>query len=171
MIKHHITVVYIFSKITVPVIENVCRCTYYASTITTSEYLMKFSGFVLSAVVLASSVSYSNDVAAARITDNGICKAALALTLNKSPRTINAVGLKGPKVLLSLKSKNKDKWEYSCRVNNKTVDLDGRKKRQDAFVDGLITYDVMRGKQKIAVTRDKKASGVTRKTYRFEELR
>jgi len=132
---------------------------------------MKFSGFVLSAVVLASSVSYSNDVAAARITDNGICKAALALTLNKSPKAINAVGLKGPNVLLSVKNMKKDSWEYSCRVNRKTVDLDARRKRLDKFVDGMITYDVLRGKQKIAVTRDKKATGVTRKTYRFEELR
>ncbi|QUM76340.1 hypothetical protein HWV00_08980 [Moritella sp. 24] len=132
---------------------------------------MRFSGFVLSAIVLASSVSYSNDVSAARISDNGICKAALALTLNKSPKAINAVGLKGPTVLLSLKSMNKDKWEYSCRVNKKTVDLDARKRRMDAFVDGVITYDVLRGKQKVAVTRDKKATGVTRKTYRFEELR
>ncbi|GIC77547.1 hypothetical protein [Moritella sp. F3] len=132
---------------------------------------MKVSGFILSAVVLASSASYSVDVAAARMTDNGICKAALALTLNKSPKAINAVGLQGPKVLLSLKNKNKDKWEYSCRVNKKTVDLDARKRRQDAFVDGVITYDVLRGKQKVAVTRDKKATGITRKTYRFEELR
>jgi len=132
---------------------------------------MKFSGFVLSAVVLASSVSYSNDVFAARISDNGICKAALALTLNKTPKAINAVGLKGPNVLLSLKSMKKDKWEYSCRVNKKTVNLDARKRRQDALVDGVITYDVMRGKKKVAVTRDKKVAGVTRKTYRFEELR
>ena len=132
---------------------------------------MRFSGFVLSAIVLASSVSYSNDVFAARISDNAICKAALGLTLNKTPKAINAVGLKGPTVLLSLKSMKKDKWEYSCRVNKRTVDLDGRRKRQDAFVDGVITYDVLRGQQKVAVTRDKKATGITRKTYRFEELR
>jgi len=132
---------------------------------------MKFSGFVLSAVVLTSSVSYSHHATAARLSDNAICKAALALTLNKSPKVINAVGLKGKNVLLSVKNMKKDSWEYSCRVNRTTVDLDARKKRLDKFVDGVITYDVKRGKQKIAVTRDKKAAGVTRKTYRFEELR
>lgn len=132
---------------------------------------MKCSGFVLSAIVLASSVSYSFDATAARISDNGICKAALALTLNKSPKAINAVGLKGPNVLLSVKNMKKESWEYSCRVNRKTVDLDARKKRLDKFVDGVITYEVLRGQQKVAVTRDKKATGVTRETYRFEALR
>lgn len=132
---------------------------------------------VLASVVLiaVNTFSISNVQAATGFNAEQLCKAGLALAIDKQPRGIKATsGKSNQRVLLSLKDGNND-WDYRCDVNrgNRTIKLEARElKRNDKFLGQAIRYDVADAKRSVKVTMKKrKGSGVTSESYTARQLK
>ena len=132
---------------------------------------MKLKTIVISTFVLSLTAASAQASVVKRFTDREICKAGLAMALNKSPQLINAVGVTGANIFLAEKSRNRDDWEYRCEVNKETIQLDARNnKRKDVLIDGIITYNINKSKKVIEVKKKRKGTGINRKIYRLNEL-
>jgi len=104
-----------------------------------------------------------------------LCKAGLALAIDKKPRGIKATSsVSNQRVLLSLKD-GKNDWDYRCKVNrgNKTIKLEARElKRNDKFLGQAIRYDVADAKHSVKVTMKKrKGSGLINETFTSIQLK
>ena len=90
-----------------------------------------------------------------------LCKAGLALAIDKQPRGIKSAGTSGQRILLALKN-GKNDWDYRCTVNrqNRTLKIDARDlKRNDKYFAQAIRYRVNEGKRSVEVTMKKRAGG------------
>ncbi|HHP0478341.1 TPA: hypothetical protein ACRZ2J_000083 [Vibrio campbellii] len=90
-----------------------------------------------------------------------LCKAGLALAIDKQPRGIKSTGTSGQRILLALKN-GKNDWDYRCTVNrqNRTLKIDARDlKRNDKYFAQAIRYRVNEGKRSVEVTMKKHAGG------------
>lgn len=90
-----------------------------------------------------------------------LCKAGLALAIDKQPRGIKTAGTSGQRILLALKN-GKNDWDYRCTVNrqNRTLKIDARDlKRNDKYLAQAIRYRVKEGKRSVEVTMKKRAGG------------
>ncbi|MGR5195610.1 hypothetical protein ACPV4H_17065 [Vibrio rotiferianus] len=97
-----------------------------------------------------------------------LCKAGLALGIDKQPRGIKAVGMSGQRVLLAVKN-GKNDWDYRCSVNrsNKTVNIEARElAHNDKYLDQAIRYRVGNGNRSVEVTMKKrKGSGLNKQSF------
>ncbi|MGR5212751.1 hypothetical protein ACPV4A_19570 [Vibrio rotiferianus] len=124
---------------------------------------------VISFVALGSAVAFSNLVhAAPAFNTEQLCKAALAVAIDKQPRGIKAAAMSGQRVLLAVKN-GKNDWDYRCSVNrsNKTVNIDARElARNDKYLGQAIRYRVGDGNRSVEVTMKKrKGSGLKKETF------
>ncbi len=90
-----------------------------------------------------------------------LCKAGLALAIDKQPRGIKSAGTSGQRILLALKN-GKNEWDYRCTVNrqNRTLKIDARDlKRNNKYFAQAIRYRVNEGKRSVEVTMKKRAGG------------
>ncbi|MCC8255110.1 hypothetical protein [Vibrio campbellii] len=90
-----------------------------------------------------------------------LCKAGLALAIDKQPRGIKSAGTSGQRILLALKN-GKNDWDYRCTVNrqNRTLKIDARDlKRNDKYFAQAIRYRVNEGKRSVEVTMNKRVGG------------
>ena len=134
---------------------------------------------VLASVVLiaVNTFSISNAQAATGFNAEQLCKAGLALAIDKKPRGIKATsGKSNQRILLSLKDGQNDwDYDYRCDVNrgNKTIKLEAIEiKRNDKFLGQAIRYDVADAKRSVKVTMKKrKGSGVKSETYTSRQLK
>ncbi|MED5504464.1 MAG: hypothetical protein VYC54_08580 [Pseudomonadota bacterium] len=100
-----------------------------------------------------------------------LCKAGLALAIDKQPRGIKSAGKSGQSILLALKN-GKNDWDYRCMVNrqNRTLKTDARDlKRNDKYFSQAILYRVNEGKRSVEITMKKRA-GVGLKNDTFTTL-
>ncbi|WP_216606535.1 hypothetical protein [Vibrio sp. 99-70-13A1] len=113
--------------------------------------------------------------AAQGFTAEQLCKAGLALAIDKKPRGIKVTpGASNQRILLDVKDGSKD-WDYRCEVNrgNKTIKLNARDiKRNDKYLGQAIRYNVADGKRSVKVTMKKrKGSGVIDETFNSMQLK
>lgn len=113
--------------------------------------------------------------AAQGFTAEQLCKAGLALAIDKKPRGIKVTSsASNQRILLSLKD-GKNEWDYRCKVNrgNKTVKLEARElKRNDKFLGQAIRYDVADAKRSVKVTMKKRTgSGLINETFTSIQLK
>ena len=113
--------------------------------------------------------------AAQGFTAEQLCKAGLALAIDKKPRGIKATSSQtNQRILLSLKDGQSD-WDYRCKINrgNKTVQLEARElKRNDKFLGQAIRYDVADAKRSVKVTMKKRSgSGLINETFTSIQLK
>ena len=90
-----------------------------------------------------------------------LCKAGLALAIDKQPRGMKSAGTSGQRILLALKN-GKNDWDYRCMVNrqNRTLKTYARDlKRNDKYFAQAIRYRVNEGKRSVEVTMKKRAGG------------
>ncbi|AXB33044.1 hypothetical protein DSB67_16255 [Vibrio campbellii] len=90
-----------------------------------------------------------------------LCKAGLALAIDKQPRGMKSAGTSGQRILLALKN-GKNDWDYRCMVNrqNRMLKIDARDlKRNDKYFAQAIRYRVNEGKRSVEVTMKKRAGG------------
>ncbi|CAH1587506.1 hypothetical protein [Vibrio owensii] len=116
-----------------------------------------FSIVTMTTAMLSSGYAY----AAPAFSADQLCKAGLALAIDKQPRAIKTAGTSGQRILLALKN-GKDDWDYSCTVNrqNRTLKIDARDlKRNDKYLAQAIRYRVNEGKRSVEVTMKKRAGG------------
>ncbi|MGF1776820.1 hypothetical protein [Vibrio nomapromontoriensis] len=107
------------------------------------------------------------------VSSEALCKAGLALALDKQPRGINARSGKHSQVLLSLKN-GKNDWDYRCSVNrgSKTLKLEARDlKRNDAYLKQAIRYDVNNGGRSVEVKMKRRKGGVKSEQYQAVQLK
>ena len=100
-----------------------------------------------------------------------LCKAGLALAIDKQPRGMKSAGTSGQRILLALKN-GKNDWDYRCMVNrqNRTLKIDARDlKRNDKYFSQAIRYRVNEGKRSVEITMKKRA-GVGLKNDTFTTL-
>ena len=100
-----------------------------------------------------------------------LCKAGLALAIDKQPRGMKSAGTSGQRILLALKN-GKNDWDYRCTVNrqNRTLKIDARDlKRNDKYFSQAIRYRVNEGKRSVEITMKKRA-GVGLKNDTFTTL-
>ncbi|MCL9777204.1 hypothetical protein [Vibrio methylphosphonaticus] len=135
-------------------------------------------GTLTSAMVLAFVCTFSvtNSAFAARTNDvftsEALCKAGLALAIDKQPRGINAKGGKHSQVLLSLKNGQND-WDYRCDVNrgSKTLNIVARDiTRNDAYLKQAIRYDVNNGGRSVEVKMKRRKGSVKSAQYQALQL-
>ncbi|WP_199459842.1 hypothetical protein [Vibrio owensii] len=116
-----------------------------------------FSIVTMTAAMLGSGYAY----AAPAFSADQLCKAGLALAIDKQPRGIKTTGTSGQRILLALKN-GKNDWDYHCTVNrqNRTLKIDARDlKRNDKYLAQAIRYRVNEGKRSVEVTMKKRAGG------------
>ncbi|MDA0385950.1 hypothetical protein [Vibrio owensii] len=116
-----------------------------------------FSIVTMTAAMLGSGDAY----AAPAFSADQLCKAGLALAIDKQPRGIKTAGTSGQRILLALKN-GKNDWDYRCTVNrqNRTLKIDARDlKRNDKYLAQAIRYRVKEGKRSVEVTMKKRAGG------------
>lgn len=116
-----------------------------------------FSIVTMTAAMLSSGYAY----AAPAFSADQLCKAGLALAIDKQPRGIKTTGMSGQRILLALKN-GKNDWDYRCTVNrqNRTLKIDARDlKRNDKYLAQAIRYRVNEGKRSVEVTMKKRAGG------------
>ncbi|WP_010451376.1 hypothetical protein [Vibrio rotiferianus] len=116
--------------------------------------------FSIAAMTLAMLGSgYAN--AAVAFSADQLCKAGLALAIDKQPRGIKSAGTSGQRILLALKN-GKNDWDYRCTVDrqNRTLKIDARDlKRNDKYLAQAIRYRVNEGKRTVEVTMKKRTGG------------
>ncbi|PMH38385.1 hypothetical protein BCU70_03350 [Vibrio sp. 10N.286.49.C2] len=123
-------------------------------------------------IVLIGIVSISQ-AQAAGFSNEELCKAGLALALDKSPRVINSQTGKGTRVLLSLKKANSD-WDYRCDLNrgSKTVQLEAREiNRSDNHLKHVIRYTVTNGGRSVEVTMKQHKGRTKSEKYQAMQLK
>ncbi|MFA0084685.1 hypothetical protein [Vibrio sp. 10N.261.51.F12] len=123
-------------------------------------------------IVLIGIVSISQ-AQAAGFSNEELCKAGLALALDKSPRVINSQAGKGTRVLLSLKKANSD-WDYRCDLNrgSKTVQLEAREiNRSDNHLRHVIRYTVTNGGRSVEVTMKQHKGRTKSEKYQAMQLK
>ena len=106
-------------------------------------------------------LSFGYAYAAPAFSADQLCKAGLALAIDKQPRGIKTAGTSGQSILLALKN-GKNDWDYRCTVNrqNRTLKIDARDlKRNDKYFAQAIRYRVNEGKRSVEVTMKKRAGG------------
>ncbi|MET2845642.1 hypothetical protein ABXV23_02745 [Vibrio owensii] len=116
-----------------------------------------FSIVTMTVAMLSSGYAY----AAPAFDADQLCKAGLALAIDKQPRGIKTAGTSGQRILLALKN-GKNDWDYRCTVNrqNRTLKIDARDlKRNDKYLAQAIRYRVNEGKRSVEVTMKKRAGG------------
>ncbi|MFV8432280.1 hypothetical protein ACNO6Y_16990 [Vibrio owensii] len=116
-----------------------------------------FSIVTMTAAMLSSGYAY----AAPAFSADQLCKAGLALAIDKQPRGIKTAETSGQRILLALKN-GKNDWDYRCTVNrqNRTLKIDARDlKRNDKYLAQAIRYRVNEGKRSVEVTMKKRAGG------------
>ncbi|AYO17453.1 hypothetical protein D0812_24120 [Vibrio owensii] len=116
-----------------------------------------FSIATMTVAMLSSGYAY----AASAFSADQLCKAGLALAIDKQPRGIKTAGTSGQRILLALKN-GKNDWDYRCTVNrqNRTLKIDARDlKRNDKYLAQAIRYRVNEGKRSVEVTMKKRAGG------------
>ncbi|MHA2714090.1 hypothetical protein ACXZ7B_05290 [Vibrio owensii] len=116
-----------------------------------------FSIVTMTAAMLGSGYAY----AAPAFSADQLCKAGLALAIDKQPRGIKTAETSGQRILLALKN-GKNDWDYRCAVNrqNRTLKIDARDlKRNDKYLAQAIRYRVNEGKRSVEVTMKKRAGG------------
>ncbi|WP_052437437.1 hypothetical protein [Vibrio hyugaensis] len=116
-----------------------------------------FSTVTMTVAMLGS--GYAN--AATAFSADQLCKAGLALAIDKQPRGIKSAGSSGQRILLALKN-GKNDWDYRCTVNrqNRTLKIDARDlKRNDQYLAQAIRYRINEGKRSVEVTMKKRAGG------------
>ncbi|HDM8161682.1 TPA: hypothetical protein P0E23_004260 [Vibrio harveyi] len=116
-----------------------------------------FSIVTMTAAMLSSGYAY----AAPAFSADQLCKAGLALAIDKQPRGIKLAGTSGQRILLALKN-GKNDWDYRCTVNrqNRTLKIDARDlKRNDKYLAQAIRYRINEGKRSVEVTMKKRAGG------------
>ncbi|MFZ3501846.1 hypothetical protein LCA83_05935 [Vibrio harveyi] len=104
-----------------------------------------FSIVTMTAAMLSSGYAY----AAPAFSADQLCKAGLALAIDKQPRGIKSAGTSGQRILLALKN-GKNDWDYRCTVNrqNRTLKIDARDlKRNDKYLAQAIRYRINEGKR------------------------
>jgi hypothetical protein len=133
--------------------------------------------FVLPSIALVALAAFNASTAEAAqgFTAEQLCKAGLALAIDKKPRGIKATsGTTNQRILLSVKD-GKNDWDYRCKVNrgNKTVKLEARElKRNDKFLGQAIRYDVADTKRSVKVTMKKRSgSGLINETFSSIQLK
>ena len=133
--------------------------------------------FVLPSIALVALATFnaSKVEAAQGFTAEQLCKAGLALAIDKKPRGIKATsGNANQRILLSVKD-GKNDWDYRCKVNrgNQTVKLEARElKRNDKFLGQAIRYDVADSKRSVKVTMKKRSgSGLINETFSSIQLK
>ncbi|MFZ3466260.1 hypothetical protein [Vibrio harveyi] len=116
-----------------------------------------FSIVTMTAAMLSSGYAY----AAPAFSADQLCKAGLALAIDKQPCGIKSAGTSGQRILLALKN-GKNDWDYRCTVNrqNRTLKIDARDlKRNDKYLAQAIRYRINEGKRSVEVTMKKRAGG------------
>ena len=133
--------------------------------------------FAFASIALAAITTFNAPTAEAAqgFTAEQLCKAGLALAIDKKPRGIKATSSQtNQRILLSLKD-GKNDWDYRCKINrgNKTVKLEARElKRNDKFLGQAIRYDVADAKRSVKVTMKKrKGSGLINETFTSIQLK
>lgn len=110
---------------------------------------------------------------AAGFSNEELCKAGLALALDKAPRAINSQAGIGTRVLLSLKNANSD-WDYRCDLNRgaKTVQVEARElNRTDNHLKHVIRYTVTNGGRSVEVTMKKHKGRIKSEKYQAMQLK
>ena len=126
-----------------------------------------FSIVTMTVATLGSGYAYATPA----FNEEQLCKAGLALAIDKQPRGIKSTGTSGQRILLALKNGKKD-WDYRCTVNrqNRTLKIDARDlKRNDKYFSQAIRYRVNEGKRSVEITMKKRA-GVGLKNDTFTTL-
>ncbi|MHA7588705.1 hypothetical protein [Vibrio harveyi] len=116
-----------------------------------------FSIVTMTTAMLSSGYAY----AAPAFSADQLCKAGLALAIDKQPRGIKSAGTSGQRILLALKN-GKNDWDYRCTVNrqNRTLKIDARDlKRNDKYLAQAIRYRINEGKRSVEVTMKKRPGG------------
>ena len=136
----------------------------------------KHTSTLVAALAFVCTLPVTNSAVAARTNDvfssEALCKAGLALALDKQPRGINARGGKHSQVLLSLKKGGND-WDYRCDVNrgSKTMKLEARDmKRNDAYLKQAIRYDVNNGGRSVEVKMKRRKGSIKSEQYQAVQL-
>lgn len=116
-----------------------------------------FSIVTMTVATLGSGYAYATPA----FNEEQLCKAGLALAIDKQPRGIKSTGTSGQRILLALKN-GKNDWDYHCTVTrqNRTLKIDARDlKRNDKYFAQAIRYRVNEGKRSVEVTMKKRAGG------------
>ncbi|HDM8167326.1 TPA: hypothetical protein P0E18_005188 [Vibrio harveyi] len=122
---------------------------------------MTFNRVFSIVTMTAAMLSFGYAYAAPAFSADQLCKAGLALAIDKQPRGIKSAGTSGQRILLALKN-GKNDWDYRCTVNrqNRTLKIDARDlKRNDKYLAQAIRYRINEGKRLVEVTMKKRAGG------------